>query len=116
MGDSGLNRLSWVIPLVLSLLFTVAACSKQLEYESVEYALLKYRRAVDPDKVILFIGQDLTSIADYAASGYFPASSGVITYLAFYQLSRSSFPAYGALGQDMDGARLIVMSTGVQGH
>jgi hypothetical protein len=50
-----------------------------------------------------FIGQDLASIEGYAASGYFPTSGGVTTYLAFYQLNQSSFPAYGALGQDMDG-------------
>jgi hypothetical protein len=79
-------------------LLVVAACSKQLEYESLEY-----RRTVDPDKVIRFIGQDLASIAGDAASVYFPTSGGVTIYLAFYQFNRSSFPAYGILGQDMDG-------------
>jgi hypothetical protein len=88
-----LNSLSRAILLVLSLLFAVAACSKQL----------KHKPAVAPEKVILFVGQDLDSISDYAASGYFPTPAGVTTYLAFYELSQSSFPAYGALGQDADG-------------
>jgi hypothetical protein len=52
---------------------------------------------------MLFIGQDLASNAGYAASGYFPTLGGVTTYFAFYQLNQSSLPAYGALGQDMDG-------------
>ncbi len=51
---------------------------------------------------MLFIGQDLASTAGYDASGYFPTPGGVTIYLAFYQFNRSSFPAYGILGQDMD--------------
>lgn len=82
-----------IILLFFCLLLALAACGKQLEYKSV----------IEPEKIILFIGQDLDSISDYAASGYFPTPEGVTTYLAFYQLNRSSFPAYGALGQDVDG-------------
>jgi hypothetical protein len=51
---------------------------------------------------MLFIGQDQASTAGYDASGYFPTPGGVTIYLAFYQFNRSSFPAYGILGQDMD--------------
>ena len=83
--------------LVLSLLFAVAARSKQLEYESLEY-----RRAVDPGKVILFIGQNLVSTPGYAASGYFSTPSCVNAYLAFYQLNRSFLSVYGVLVQDID--------------
>ena len=88
-----LDSLSRVILLVFSLLFAVASCGKQLEYKP----------AGESGKITLFIGQDLDSISAYVASGYFPTPAGVTTYLAFYQLNRSSFPAYGALGQDVDG-------------
>lgn len=55
------------------------------------------------DKLLLIIGQDLESVSAYVDSGYFPVPGGVTTYLAFYQLMSSVFPAFGALGQDVDG-------------
>ncbi len=58
-------------------------------------------------KILLIIGQDLTSISDYAGSGIFPVPGAVTTYLAFYNLLGAGFPAYGALGQDASGEPLV---------
>jgi hypothetical protein len=55
------------------------------------------------NKVLLILGQDLTSVRDYVNCGYFPNPGGVATYLSFYNLVDSAFPAYGALGQDIKG-------------
>jgi hypothetical protein len=55
------------------------------------------------NKVLLIIGQDLSSVKDYVESAYFPAPGGITTYISFYSLLRETFPAYGALGQDVDG-------------
>ncbi|MGB5395751.1 MAG: glycosyl hydrolase [Gammaproteobacteria bacterium] len=53
--------------------------------------------------MLLIIGQDLTSVTDYVESAYFPVPGGITTYISFYSLLSESFPAYGALGQDVDG-------------
>ncbi len=58
------------------------------------------------DKVLLIIGQDLYSVKGYTDSGYFPEPGGITSYLAFYNLNRASFPAYGALGRSPDGEAL----------
>ncbi len=47
------------------------------------------------DKALLIIGQDLNSVSGYTGSGYFPEPGGITSYLAFYNLTRASFPAYG---------------------
>ena len=71
---------------------------------SIESALPAATTNITVDnKVPLIIGQDLDSVSSYVDSGYFPIPGGVTTYLAFYQLTKSSFPAYGALGQDIEG-------------
>jgi len=54
------------------------------------------------NKVLMIIGQDLDSVSAYVDSGHFPIPGGVTTYLAFYQLMQSTFPAFGALGQDTE--------------
>lgn len=54
-------------------------------------------------KVILSIGQDLTTIWEYQQSGHFPTIGATVGYLAFYSLTSSSHPMFGGLGEDMDG-------------
>ena len=60
-------------------------------------------KALSHKKVKLFIGQDLNSIRNYVRSGQFPNPTGVTTYLSFYNLLNSNFPAYGGLGLDSRG-------------
>jgi hypothetical protein len=55
------------------------------------------------DRQLLIIGQDMGSVSAYVNSGKFPPPGGVTTYLAFYQLLNSNYPAWGALGEDRHG-------------
>ena len=59
-------------------------------------------------KVLLILGQDLDATADYVNSGFFPTPGGITTYLSFYNMTGPSFPAYGALGQDIEGNALAL--------
>lgn len=61
------------------------------------------KQALTQKRVQLFIGQDLNSIRGYVRSGQFPQPAGVTTYLSFYNLLSSNFPAYGGLGLDVRG-------------
>jgi len=67
----------------------------------VDVLLAKY--LPDNNRVLLILGQDLDSVAAYQQSELFPAPGGITTYLAFYHLNKPSYPAYGALGIDVDG-------------
>ncbi len=67
----------------------------------VDILLAKY--LPDNNRVLLILGQDLDSVAAYQQSEFFPAPGGITTYLAFYHLNNPSYPAYGALGMDVDG-------------
>ena len=58
----------------------------------------------DQNRQLLIIGQDMSSVNAYVESGKFPPPGGVTTYLAFYQLLNSNYPANGALGEDRHGA------------
>ncbi len=53
-------------------------------------------------QILLTIGQDLKTVADYENSGKFPTMGGVTQYVAFYSLQEQD-PLYGALGEAPDG-------------
>jgi hypothetical protein len=57
----------------------------------------------EDNKVLLILGQDMTSVSDYVKSGLYPSPGGVTSYLAFYKLLSGTHPAFGALGEDSDG-------------
>jgi hypothetical protein len=59
------------------------------------------------NKVLLILGQDLTSVRDYVNCGYFSDLGGVTTYFSFYNIIGSAFPAYGTLGQDVKGNPVV---------
>lgn len=60
----------------------------------------------EDDRILLIVGQDLTSVYAYVDSGRYPTPGGVVTYLSFYNLLSESHPAYGALGEDPAGKPL----------
>lgn len=89
------------ILLIALLLLIVGGCVVQ---NKIQYpAGINSQFTVEEDKVLLIIGQDLDSIDEYVNSGIFPTPGGVTSYLAFYQLLSPSYPAYGALGVDING-------------
>ena len=55
------------------------------------------------DKILLTIGQDLKTVAEYQSSNLYPAMGGVTQYVAFYNLLSPSNPQYGALGENPNG-------------
>ncbi len=64
---------------------------------------LSVRLLPKQERVLLILGQDMGSVSEYAKSGRYPYPGGVTTYLALYQLLSSTYPAYGALGEDSQG-------------
>ncbi|CAL2083837.1 T9SS type A sorting domain-containing protein [Tenacibaculum sp. 190524A05c] len=55
------------------------------------------------EQILLTVGQDLKTVAEYKDSGLYPTMGGVTQYVAFYSLLNSSNPQYGALGEDPNG-------------
>jgi len=72
--------------------------SAEIQENQLSAALIPHQ-----DKVLLILGQDLSSVSGYARSGRYPTPGGVTTYLAFYNLLSSSDPTFGALGEDPAG-------------
>jgi|GEM_PF-707323 len=56
-------------------------------------------------KTLLIIGQDLKSVYDYHASGFFPEPGGITSYMSLYDVANPDayFP-YGGLGEHPDGS------------
>ncbi|WP_165872219.1 glycosyl hydrolase [Tenacibaculum sp. M341] len=55
------------------------------------------------DQILLTVGQDLKTVAEYQSSNLYPTMGGVTQYVAFYSLLSPSNPQYGALGENPSG-------------
>ncbi len=98
-----MKNLLWLILLLAGLSAAQAENISMAKVQNLNRYEINAKFLPGNNKVLLILGQDLYSLSEYVDSGYFPEPAGVTTYLAFYSLLNSSFPAFGALGQDING-------------
>ncbi len=112
MSIAHLSRLLLHLSALIALQAVLAACVQTppnlaapalLESDSMSSPQLTAKLLPSGNRVLLIIGQDMTSVSAYVKSGTFPPPGGVTTYLAFYHLTSAQHPAYGALGEDPTG-------------